>query len=77
MFIDNCSDTPSGTTPTFLMCIIDSIVMGDAHLCYTSFSVTFYRASALRADLSDLCFPLSSIGYRYYFLVASSIGDRW
>ena len=46
------------------------------YLCYTSLSISFYIAAALRADFSELWSPLSSIASRSDFLVASYIGDR-
>ena len=54
---------------------VESIVRSKAHPCSTSLSIDFYRSAALRADFSELWFPLRSIGYRSDFLVAYYIGD--
>ena len=50
---------------------IKSIVRGNGHLCYTSFSINCFRPAALRPKFSDLWYPLFSITSRLYFLVAS------
>ena len=75
--IENCSATPSGTTPAFSRGCNESIVRGNAQLCSTSLSIDFSRATAFRADLADLWFPLKSTSSRSDFRVASSISDRW
>ena len=76
-FTDDLFSNPSGTTPAFLMCSNESMVMGRNQPCSTSFCIAFSKAGALRFDLDYLLFPLNIIVYRSDLLVTSSIGNMW
>ena len=76
-FIENCSATPWGTTPEFLMLCRDSIVRGNAHPWSIYLLMTLFSAAALSIDWDYLWFPLSIIASKSDFLVSSSIGLIW
>ena len=76
-FNDNCSATPSGTTPAFLIWRKKSMARVISQPYSASLPIDLYKYYALMFDLADLIFPIRIIKSRSYFLVASSIGNRW
>ena len=76
-FIENCSATPRGTAPAFLMFCRDYIVRGNAHSWSISLLMALSRADELSTEWENLWFPLSIIEYKSNFLVSSSIVSRW
>ena len=56
-FIDNCSTTPRGTTPEFLICCRDSIVRGNAHPWSISLLMDLSSAYEFITEWDDLRFP--------------------
>ena len=75
--IENFSAAPSVKTTALFIWRTNAMVRGRAQPCSTSFPISFSKAATLRFFLADLWFLCSIIVDRPYFLVASSIGDRW
>ena len=73
LFIDNCSETPRGTTPAFLMFGRYFIVRGNSHPWSISLLMDFSSADEFISGWDDLWFPLSIIAPKSDFRVSPSI----
>ena len=68
-FIDNCSSTPRGTTPVFLMFFRDYILRSNAHTWSISLLMDFSSTYGFSSEWDDLWFPLIIIAFKSDFCV--------